>query len=115
MIGLPALIIQAFLFPPAILSALDADSILLPYSEMTLRSLVRIPLTWLKMLLLLLTVWLIAAGVLTPLLIHVPLLSGIAAGPIIASAIFISARLIGRQAWLIGEDASRVDPIDDDD
>lgn len=115
MIGPPVFIIQGILFPPAILSALDADSILLPYSEMTLRSLIRIPILWLKMLAILFCVWLVAGAILGPLVLFVPVLAGIVAGPVIAAAIFISARLIGRQAWLIGEDASKADPIDDDD
>ena len=115
MIGPPTLIIQAILFPPALLSALDADSIFVPYSAMTLRSLRRIPGKWLMMLALSSSVWLAAAGLLTPMMMFSPMLAGFAAGPIITTAIFISARLIGRQAWLIGEDASRVDPVDDDD
>ncbi|NQV26288.1 MAG: hypothetical protein HQ518_18190 [Rhodopirellula sp.] len=115
MIGPPVLIIQGFLFPTVMLSALDADSVLLPYSEMTLRSLVRIPRQWLQMLGLLFGVWLTAAGILTPVAVFIPELAGVASGPIIAAAIFISARLIGRQAWLIGEDASKADPLDDDD
>ena len=114
-IGLPVLIIQCFLFPPVLISALDSDSILVPYSEMTLRSIARIPLKWLQMLTLIFGVWTAVAGMLTPALIYAPLLAGIMSGPILAAAIFISARLIGRQAWLIGEDASKVDPIDDDD
>jgi hypothetical protein len=115
MIGPPTLIIHGILFPPAILSALDANSILLPYSEMTLRSLGRIPGKWLQMLGLSFCVWLAAAGLLTPMMLFSPVLAGFAVGPIITTAIFISARLIGRQAWLIGEDASKVDPVDDDD
>ena len=115
MIGPPTLIVQAILFPPALLSALDADSIFVPYSAMTLRSLRRIPGKWLMMLALSSSVWLAAAGLLTPMMMFSPMLAGFAAGPIITTAIFISARLIGRQAWLIGEDASRVDPVDDDD
>ena len=115
MIGPPTMIIQTILFPPAILSALDSTSIMLPWSAMTLRSLIRIPGKWLLMLTLSLCVWVAAAGLLTPLMLFSPMLAGCACGPIITTAIFISARLIGRQAWLIGEDASRVDPIDDDD
>jgi len=115
MIGPPTLIIQAILFPPALLSALDADSIFVPYSAMTLRSLRRIPGKWLQMLALSSCVWLAAAGLLIPMMLFSPMLAGLAVGPIITTAIFISARLIGRQAWLIGEDASRVDPVDDDD
>lgn len=114
-IGLPVLIIQSFLFPPAILSALDADSILFPYSEMTLHSLVRIPLAWLKMLSLIFGVCLTAGSLIVGVAIYLPALSGIVAGPVCTTAIFITARLIGRQAWLIGEDASKSDPIDDDD
>tara|TARA_R110002072_G_scaffold302615_2_gene486857 strand:- start:35 stop:1027 length:993 start_codon:yes stop_codon:yes gene_type:complete len=115
MIGPPVLIIHGVLFPPAILSALDADSIFLPYSEMTLRSLVSIPLAWLQMLALLFCLWLTVGVILIPLAMFVPILAGIVSGPVIAAGIFISARLIGRQAWLIGEDASIQAPIDDDD
>lgn len=115
MLGLPTLIIHGILFPPAILSALDADSIVLPYSEMMLRSLVRIPGKWLQMLGLFLGVWLLVGSLLVPAAMFSSVLAGIAGGPIVAAAIFISARLIGRQAWLIGEDASKEDPIDDDD
>ncbi len=115
MIGPPVLIIHGILFPPAVLSALDADSIFLPYSEMTLRSLIRIPQAWLQLLALMFCVWLIAGAILTPLAMFVPILAGIVSGPVIATGIFISARLIGRQAWLIGEDASKEVPIDDDD
>lgn len=115
MIAPTTLIIHGFLFPPAILSALDAESIILPYSEMTLRSLVRIPLAWLRMLALYFCIWLAAGAILIPLFMLNPVVAGIASGPVIASGIFISARLIGRQAWLIGEDAAKVDPIDDDD
>lgn len=115
MLGPPVLIIHGLLFPPAILSALDADSILLPYSEMTLRSFVRIPFAWLQMLSLYFCVWLAAAGILTPLSIFSPIVAGLVSGPVIATAIFISARLIGRQAWLVGEDASKFNPDADDD
>jgi hypothetical protein len=115
MIGPPVLIIQAILFPPAILSALDADSIILPYSEMTLRSLIRLPLAWSQMLALFFCVWLAAGAILIPLFMLNPVAAGIASGPVVTSGVFISARLFGRMAWLIGEDASKVDPIDDDD
>ena len=115
MIGPPVLILHGILFPPAILSALDADSIMLPYSEMTLRSLIRIPLMWLRMLALYFCVWLAAGAILIPLFMLNPIVAGIASGPVITAGVFISARLLGRMAWLVGEDASKVDPIDDDD
>lgn len=115
MIGPPVLMIHGILFPPALLSALDADSILFPYSEMTLRSLLRIPLEWLKLLSLIFCVCLLAGGIVSVLIIYLPMLAGVIAGPVSATAIFVCARLIGRQAWLIGEDATRADPTDDDD
>ena len=115
MVGLPVVIIHAFLFPPVLLAALDADSIFVPYSEMTLRSFKRIPLKWMQMSVLIFGVWLAVAGALTPILVYSPMIAGAASGPLVAAGIFISARLIGRQAWLIGEDASRVDEVEDDD
>lgn len=115
MIGPPTLIIHGLLFPSALLSALDADSILVPYSEMTIRSLRRIPGKWLQMLSLYFCVWLAAGAILIPLFMLNPMVAGIACGPVIAAGIFISARLIGRQAWLVGEDASKFDPAADDD
>ena len=115
MVGLPVVIIHAFLFPPVLLAALDADSIFFPYSEMTLRSFKRIPLKWMQMSVLIVGVWLAVAGALTPILVYSQMIAGAASGPLVAAGIFISARLIGRQAWLIGEDASRVDEVDEDD
>lgn len=109
------LVIHGILFPPTLLSALDADSVFFPYSEMTLRSFKRIPLAWMQMTVLIFGVWLAAAGAVTPLLLYYPIFGGAAAGPFVAAAIFISARLLGRQAWLVGEDASRVDKVDEED
>lgn len=106
-IGPPVLIIHLFLFPLALISALDADSIILPYSELTLRSIPRITWAWLLFYGLLAGVWLTAAVFLTPLLVFIPVLFGIAAGPVFGAGFMISARLLGRLAWLIGEDASR--------
>jgi hypothetical protein len=114
MVGLPVVIIHAFLFPPVLLAALDADSIFFPYSEMTLRSFKRIPLKWMQMSVLIFGVWLAVAGALTSILVYSPMIAGAASGPFVAAGIFISARLIGRQACLIGEDASREDEVDDD-
>ena len=108
-VGVPTLIVHGLLFPLALISALDADSISLPYSEMTLRSIPRITWAWLLLYALLFGVWLLAAGMLTPLLVYVPLLFGLACGPVFASGLMISARLLGRLAWLIGEDASIID------
>ena len=115
MLGPPVLVIHGILFPAAILSAHDADSILLPYSEMTFRSLARIPLAWVQMLTLYFGVWLAAGAILIPLAMVNPIVAGIASGPVLTAGIFISARLIGRQAWLVGEDASEFDPATDDD
>lgn len=115
MVGPPVLILHGILFPPALLSALDADSILFPYSEMTLRSLLRIPLEWLKLLSLIFGVCLLTGAIVTVLVVYLPMLAGVIAGPVGATTVFIGARLIGRQAWLIGEDASKADPVDDDE
>jgi len=115
MLGPPVLVIHGILFPAAILSAHDADSILLPYSEMTFRSLARIPLAWVQMLTLYFGVWLAAGAILISLAMVNPIVAGIASGPVLTAGIFISARLIGRQAWLVGEDASEFDPATDDD
>ena len=115
MLGPFVVTIHGILFPPAILSALDADSVFFPYSKMTLRSLKRIPLKWVQMTALIFGVWLTAAGTVIPVVYLSPIAAGAAAGPVVAAAMFISARLLGRQALLVGEDASRAEEENNDD
>lgn len=101
------LVLHALLFPLALISAMDSESAWLPYSRMALRSLKRLPGTW-TLFYLLTTVLLCATGGgwLT-LVRNAPFAAGLAIGPIVATIVFIYARLLGRLAWKIGDDASQ--------
>lgn len=112
--GPPVLIVQTIIFPATLLSSLDADSIFMPYSELTLRSFVRIPRSWLMFYGLLMGVWLTVTAILVSMAYFSVLSSGIASGPVLATGMFISARLMGRLAWLIGDNASELANKDDD-
>ncbi len=108
-------LIHGLLFPVAFLGALDAPSIWLPFTGTVTRSLLRIPHCWLLFYVLLAVVWGIVFAAVFPLLIYMTWFGALVGGPILAGALFISARLLGRLAWQIGEDASRVDDDEDDD
>lgn len=107
-------LIHALLFPAALLSSLDSRSLLLPWSDMIFRSLSRIPGHWLLCYFLIGLIWVSVGGVLLAAALFSYWLGGLLSGPLLASAIFISARLLGRLGWKIGDDASRLDEDDDD-
>lgn len=108
-------VIHGLLFPIAFLGALDADSIWLPFSGTILRSLIRIPHWWLLFYVLLGALWGAATAVVFPALVYSVAIGSVLGGPVLGSVLFISARLIGRLAWKISDDATRVDDDDDDD
>lgn len=99
-------VLHGLLFPAALVSSLDADSVWFPYSRTVVRSLVRIPVYWLACYGLLAVVWLITVAGLLAVLMVTPWLLGLIGGPLVASSVFLSARLLGRLAWKIGEDAA---------
>lgn len=90
---------SVLVFPVLLLSALEADSYLLPYSRPVLATLVRCARGWLMFYLIttaLLAGWIVAldAG-----LRESPYLAMFLSGPVAAALILIYARLLGRLAW----------------
>ncbi|MBI1310703.1 hypothetical protein GC176_05295 [bacterium] len=108
------LVVQAFVFPIALVGGLDAESIWLPWSGTVVRSLKTIPRDWLIFYGLTLVVAGVGNGFLLACLIKSYWLFGVMLGPVLASQCFIFARLIGRLAWRIGETAVPDDDDDDD-
>jgi hypothetical protein len=108
------LAIHAALFPVTLLAGFDAESIWLPWSKTILRSLRIIPRDWLLFYSLTLVLVGVGDGFLLACMIGSPWLFGFMLGPVLASQIFIGARLLGRLAWRIGETAL-IDEDDDDD
>ena len=108
------LAVHAALFPITLLAGFDAESIWLPWSRTIFRSLRIIPREWLLFYALTLAVVGVGDGFLLACSIGSPWLFGFMLGPVLASQIFIGARLLGRLAWRIGETAL-IDEEDDDD
>lgn len=102
----PLLAVHALLFPLGLISAMDADSVWLPYSTMALRSLRRLTREWAVFYGLSAAFLCVTCGAFFVLAVRLPLAAGITLGPFIASVVFIYARLLGRLAWKIGIDAS---------
>lgn len=105
----PLLAVHGLLFPLALISAMDSTSAWLPYSTMALQSLKRIPGTWGLFYVLSAVFLCVTCGAFLLLAVNMPLAAGIMLGPFLATVVFIYARLLGRVAWKIGEDASRED------
>jgi hypothetical protein len=88
-------------FPVLVLSAMECESFLIPFSPPVLRSLLRQWPVWLAFYFistLLISAW----GAATAFgLLHVPYLSAIASGLALSAAVLIYARLLGRVAWRI--------------
>lgn len=105
----PLLIVHALLFPLALISAMDSESVWLPYSPMTLQSLKRIPGIWAMFYVLSAAFLCVTCGTFVVLAVKVPLAAGVTLGPFVATIMFVYARLLGRLAWKVGEDASRDD------
>jgi len=98
--------LHAFAFPLALISAMDSDSAWLPWSSMAMRSLKRLPGIWLLFYLISVVVVCLLGGLWTLLAMNASLAAGLTLGPVVATTVFVYARLMGRLAWKIGEDAS---------
>jgi hypothetical protein len=105
----PLLVVHALLLPLALISAMDSDSVWLPYSTMALQSLKRIPGIWALFYVLSAAFLCVTCGAFVALAMKAPLAAGLTLGPFVATVVFVYARLLGRLAWKIGEDASRED------
>lgn len=92
-----------FLFPLFMLSSMEADTLLIPYSPVMYGSLVKMVGGWLVVYLEALAVVAFTGGVLAAGLVWSPILAFLAAPLLLSTAIFILARLYGRLAWRVGQ------------
>ncbi|NOX56627.1 MAG: hypothetical protein GXP27_19720 [Planctomycetes bacterium] len=98
----PTLAATVFLlFPFLWLSALDAGSTLFPFSSDVARSLISVTWGWLTFYVLAAVLIVACGGVGWGVLQLGWLAAGASGGPVLAAAILIYARLLGRLAWLI--------------
>lgn len=105
------LVLHAFLFPLALISAMDSESAWLPISPMALRSVKRLPTVWALFYVITVALICMTGGVWYLLVSASPVVGALTAGPFTATIAFLYARLLGRLAWKIGDDASaEVDP-----
>lgn len=91
-----------FFFPFFLLSAMEADTPLWPYSPVMLRSLRRSFGAWLIVYLESVAIVATVAGLLAAGLM-LPIVTIVIASPLLGSSVFVLARLYGRLAWRIGE------------
>ena len=98
--------LHAFAFPLVLIAAMDSDSAWLPWSSMAMRSLKRLPGIWFLFYLISVVVVCLLGGLWTLLAMNASFAAGLTFGPVVATMVFVYARLMGRLAWKIGDDAS---------
>ncbi|HUY90497.1 MAG TPA: hypothetical protein VMV10_17300 [Pirellulales bacterium] len=101
--GLAVFVLFSLTFPLILLSALEADSPMTPYSPVILGSLPKLWWAWGIVAFESIGVTIAAVGLTLLAALATPALALFAAPPLMAAAIFIVARLYGRLAWRIGE------------
>ena len=101
--GVALAALTAFTFPFFLLSALEADTPLTPYSPVILGSVVKLWWAWLLVAVESLIVVGLFAGLTALSGLASPFAIVLVGAPALASAMFIIARLYGRLAWRIGE------------
>jgi DNA-directed RNA polymerase subunit M/transcription elongation factor TFIIS len=101
-LGMAMMAVVNFLFPFFLLSAMEADTPLMPYSPVMLRSLWRSAGAWLLVYVESVGVMAAAAGLLL-LAFGAPWLALVALPFVVAAVVFVLARLQGRLAWRIGQ------------
>jgi DNA-directed RNA polymerase subunit RPC12/RpoP len=92
-----------FLFPLFLIGSMEADTLLVPYSPLIFRSVWKGFFGWLIVYLESLVVVALAAALLIAGLRWAPLATILLGSPLLATPIFILARLYGRLAWHIGQ------------
>ncbi|REK09874.1 MAG: hypothetical protein DWQ37_17345 [Planctomycetota bacterium] len=97
--GIAFLVVPGILFPILLLSAMEADSYLLPYSPVVLRTLVSYAHGWLTFYLLSAAMFIGWQAMLVFGFASAPMLGAFISGPIVAAIMLIYARLLGRVAW----------------
>lgn len=95
------LILQFFVFPAIWLSAMDAESVWIPFSTIVFASFRRIPGTWSKFYGLTFALLASSAAIIAGATYVSHWLGGLLGGPIVASVIFIYSRLLGRLGYAI--------------
>ncbi len=73
---------------------------------MAMRSLKRLPGIWFLFYLISVVVVCLLGGLWTLLAMNASFAAGLTFGPVVATMVFVYARLMGRLAWKIGDDAS---------
>ena len=101
--GLAVFVLFSLTFPLILLSALEADSPMTPYSPVILGSLPKLWWAWGIVALESLAVTMLAVGLTFFAALATPLLALFVGPMLLAAEIFIIARLYGRLAWRIGE------------
>jgi len=108
----PLLLLHVLLFPLTLISAMDSESVWLPYSGTVLRSLKRLARTWFLFYVISGIFLLATGGVYVLLLEKQPFAGALLLGPFAGAVVLIYSRLVGRMAWKIGEEFS--EPEDSD-
>lgn len=102
--GVTTALATNFLFPLFLLGSMEADTLLVPYSPVIFGSLFKRPLLgWLMLYVESLVVVMLAAGLVIAGLRWAPIATILLGSPLLATPIFILARLYGRLAWHIGQ------------
>jgi DNA-directed RNA polymerase subunit RPC12/RpoP len=101
--GLVVALAANFLFPLFLLASMEADTLLTPYSAVIFGSVLKGFAGWLTVYVESLVVLGFTAGLLAAGLYFVPLVTLLLAAPLLATAVFVEARLYGRLAWHIGQ------------
>lgn len=101
--GVAVALLANFLFPLFFLASMEADTLLIPYSAVIFGSVLKVFGGWLmvyveSLLMLGFTAAVVGAG-----LYFAPILTVLFAAPLLATVVFIDARLYGRLAWHIGQ------------
>jgi DNA-directed RNA polymerase subunit RPC12/RpoP len=97
--GLATALTTNFLFPLFLLGSMEADTLVVPYSPVIYRSLLSGFFCWVVVYIESLLVVAFAAGLVTAGLLWAPVATVFLASPLLATPIFILARLYGRLAW----------------
>ena len=101
--GLAVALSANFVFPLFLLASMEADTLLTPYSPIIFGSVLKGFFGWAIVYVESLLVLAATAGLLAAGLFFAPVATVLLASPLLATAIFIEARLYGRLAWHIGQ------------
>lgn len=101
--ALMAALATNLLFPLFILSSMEADTLLTPYSSVMFGSLLKAPGAWLMVYVESALVLLTCGGALAAGLYWLPMITLLVGAPVLATIVFVEARLYGRLAWHIGQ------------